>query len=46
MGIPNYFAELIRKHSSILKKFEKNKIHVHNLYIDTNSIVYDAVNSL
>lgn len=48
MGIPSYFSHIVKEHRSILKKFrtDKNRIAIHNLYMDSNSIVYDAVRDL
>lgn len=46
MGIPNYFVQLIKTHSNIIKKFSKNSIEINNLYIDSNSIIYDAINNI
>jgi len=46
MGIPNYFVQLIKSHSNIIKKFSKNSIEINNLYIDSNSIIYDAINNI
>lgn len=43
MGIPSYFAYLIKNHSNIVKKLSSNPIKVDNLYLDCNSIIYDAV---
>jgi 5'-3' exonuclease len=43
MGIPYYFSYLIQNYSKILKKLED--IHnIDNLYIDSNSIIYDSIN--
>ena len=42
MGIPYYFSYLIRNHSSIIRKFVKG-LHIHNLFIDANSIIYEGV---
>lgn len=44
MGIPSYFAYLMRHHKRILRKFEEEK--VDNLYLDSNSIVYDVVRGI
>lgn len=44
MGIPSYFAYLMRHHKRILRKFEEQKID--NLYLDSNSIVYDVVRGI
>lgn len=48
MGIPSYFSHIVKEHRAILKKFrtDKNRIAIHNLYMDSNSIVYDAVRDL
>jgi len=46
MGIPNYFVQLIKRHSSIIKQFSNDAINIHNLYIDSNSIIYDAINNI
>lgn len=43
MGIPSYFVYLIKNHSNIIKKLSSNPIKVDNLYLDCNSIIYDAV---
>jgi len=45
MGIPNYFVQLIKRHSSIIKQYSNNVINIHNLYIDSNSIIYDGINN-
>ena len=42
MGIPSYFSHIIKKHPAIIMSL----IHlarVDNLYLDSNSIIYDAV---
>ena len=44
MGIPSYFAYLLRHHKHIVKRFEGGK--TDNLYLDSNSIVYDVVRTL
>lgn len=44
MGIPSYFAYLMRNHKRILRKFVEQK--VDNLYLDSNSIVYDVVRDI
>ena len=41
MGIPNYFYHVLTNHTSIIQKLEYHSIH--NLYLDSNSIVYDCV---
>jgi 5'-3' exonuclease len=44
MGIPSYFSHIIKNHSNIICK--KNNISIDNLYIDSNSIIYDVIHSL
>ena len=43
MGIPSYFVHIVKRHSSIIKKFNSSDINIHNLYLDSNSIIYDAI---
>ena len=43
MGIPSYFSYILKKHSTLIKKLTFN---VNNLYIDSNSIIYDALRRL
>ena len=45
MGIPSYFSYIIRNHANIARRFG-NSMNVHNLYLDSNSIVYDAARLL
>jgi 5'-3' exonuclease len=45
MGIPSYFSYIIKNYDNILKKInEKNKID--NLYLDSNSIIYDCLRKI
>ncbi len=48
MGVSGYFSWLIKNHPTIIKQYNKNnkKIVVDNLYLDCNSIVYDAYNRI
>ena len=49
MGIPSYFSQVIKNYPSIvrnLKQHRQNKTHFHNLYMDCNSIIYDAIRSM
>lgn len=46
MGVAYYFSYIIKNHSNTLKKLSSNPIKVHNLYLDCNSIIYDAVYKL
>lgn len=45
MGIPAYFSYIIKNHSKIIKTINSLN-EVHNLYMDCNSIIYDAFYSL
>jgi len=42
MGIPSYFSYLLRKHPYIITSLQKTD----NLYLDSNSIIYDIVSSM
>jgi 5'-3' exoribonuclease 1 len=42
MGIPSYFSYIVKRHKDIIKQIVTLPC-VHNLYMDCNSIVYDAV---
>ena len=46
MGIPSYFSQVVRRHRQIITQFIKNKTHIDNLYLDSNSIIYDAIHTL
>jgi 5'-3' exonuclease len=46
MGIPSYFSYIVKNHANVIKKIENNKINVNNLYLDCNSIIYDAVHNI
>ena len=43
MGIPSYFSHIVKKHRNIFKKVSKETTKIDNLYLDCNSIIYDAV---
>ncbi len=42
MGIAFYFASIIKLHKFIVKRIEELE-NVNNLYLDSNSIIYDAL---
>jgi 5'-3' exonuclease len=46
MGIPSYFSHIVKNHRHIIKKYSQNKDKINNLYLDSNSIIYDAVNEI
>jgi len=43
MGIPSYFSYIVKNHSNIIKKLGKDVKNIDNLYLDSNSIIYDTV---
>ena len=47
MGIPSYFSQIIKKYPTIVRnmKHHRGLTQFHNLYMDCNSIIYDAVHS-
>ena len=42
MGIPSYFSYIIKNHSKIIQN-QENIQTIDNLYLDSNSIIYDAL---
>ena len=49
MGIPSYFSHIIRNYSNIirsLKYFHESSYQFDHLFMDCNSIIYDAVHSI
>ena len=46
MGIPKMFTYIVQNYSKVLKKLSNNTIPVNNLYLDCNSIIYDAVHNI
>lgn len=46
MGIPSYFSYIVKNHPAIIRKLNANVFHVNNLYLDCNSIIYDAVHKI
>ena len=46
MGIPSYFSYIVKNHIHIIQKYIKNKMNIDNLYLDCNSIIYDAVRNI
>ena len=45
MGIPSYFSHIIKNHRNIIENVN-SVTNVQNLYLDCNSIVYDAAYKL
>jgi 5'-3' exonuclease len=46
MGIPSYFSYIIKNYPDIIKKYSSNTFCVDNLYLDCNSIIYDAYHKM
>ena len=46
MGIPSYFSHIVKKHRNIFKKVSNDTTKIDNLYLDCNSIIYDAVHEI
>jgi len=46
MGIPSFFSYIVKNHANIIKKLSSSTIRVNNLYLDCNSIIYDAVHNI
>jgi 5'-3' exoribonuclease 1 len=46
MGIPSYFSQIVKKHGKIMKTFDSKKSLVNNLYLDSNSIIYDSLRDI
>ena len=42
MGIPSYFSNVVKQHKNVIKKLS-GLPRIHNLYMDTNGLIYDAV---
>ena len=45
MGVPAYFSHIIKNYPKIIRTID-NLQQVHNLYLDCNSIIYDALYSI
>ena len=46
MGIPVFFSYIVKNHPSIIRKYTKSLLTVDNLYLDCNSIIYDAYSKM
>jgi 5'-3' exonuclease len=45
MGIPSYFSHIVKQHRTIIRPYLKGVEKISNLYLDCNSIIYDAVHN-
>ena len=45
MGIPGYFSHIIKNYPAIIRKLETNQ-KIDNLYLDSNSIIYDVLREI
>jgi len=45
MGIPSFFSHIVKNHRTIIKKIKDSK-KMNNLYLDSNSIIYDCLRSI
>ena len=45
MGIPSYFSNIIKKSPEVLDKLNRAKHPCDELYLDSNSIIYDCLRS-
>ena len=43
MGIPSYFSYIIKNHHKIIQDKHLQKNAIHELYFDSNSIIYDCI---
>ena len=46
MGIPSFFSHIVKNHKKILKKIGEFEKTMNNLYLDSNSIIYDSLRSI
>ena len=46
MGIPFMFSFIVKNYPTIIKKYVKDVLKVDNLYLDCNSIIYDAYSKI
>ena len=48
MGIPSYFSHIVKNYARLIRKLVPNNksFQVNHLYLDCNSIIYDAVRTI
>ena len=45
MGIPSYFAHVLKKYPHVIKRLTELQ-RIHNLYLDSNGMIYDVVRQM
>jgi 5'-3' exonuclease len=45
MGIPSYFAHVLKKYPHVIKRLTELP-RIHNLYLDSNGMIYDVVRQM
>ena len=45
MGIPSYFAHVLKKYPRVIKRLSELQC-IHNLYLDCNGMIYDVVRQM
>jgi 5'-3' exoribonuclease 1 len=46
MGIPSYYSYLIKNYPNIISQLSLNNLTINNLFLDSNSIIYDTIHSI
>lgn len=46
MGIPSYFSNMVRSYRGVIKEINEASKQIDNLYLDSNSVIYDCVRSI
>ena len=46
MGIPSFFSHIIKNYPTIIQIIYEQLIKVNNLYLDSNSIIYDCIRTI
>ena len=46
MGIPSFFSYIIKNFPTIIKRIQRHNKKINNLYLDSNSIIYDCMRKI
>lgn len=46
MGIPSYFSFIVKNHASIIKRLNDHPKNISHLYLDCNSVIYEAAHNI